>query len=188
MIEDGSMERQQTRKNNYVGNGSLKAKEQPRKRVVVSGDESRVKEKPLKRIVVEDDSRARQESARKKSKRTPLCPSMLIDDYLKKNGKDVENEIRNLIEDEGDIVMEELEENVDCEEAAETNETTKKRTRGPTLCLKIYARSLKQREEVTLDDDGDVIGPDDKTVAEFANFLGSIARNSDFCPLIYTNF
>ncbi|PNY02620.1 hypothetical protein L195_g025934 [Trifolium pratense] len=189
MIEDGSMERQQTGKNNYVGNGSLKAKEQPRKRVVVSGDESRVKEKPLKRIVVEDDSRARQESARKKSKRTPLCPSMLIDDYLKKNGKDVENEIRNLIEDEGDIVMEEQEENVDCEEAAETNaETTKKRTRGPTLCLKIYARSLKQREEVTLDDDGDVIGPDDKTVAEFANFLGSIARNSDFCPLIYTNF
>ncbi|GAU16268.1 hypothetical protein TSUD_299000 [Trifolium subterraneum] len=48
---------------------------------------------------------------------------MLIDDFLKENGKDVEQEIEKLIEDEGDIVMEEQEqeENVDCEEAAETN-------------------------------------------------------------------
>ncbi|GAU37847.1 hypothetical protein TSUD_57070 [Trifolium subterraneum] len=122
-----------------------KAKGQPRERVV-SKDELRAKEQPMKRMVDEDESRTRQESARKKSKRTVVCPSMLIDDFLKENGKDVEKEIEKLIEDEGDIVMEEQEqeENVDCEEAAETN--------------------------------------------EFRNFLGTIARNSDFCPSIYTNF
>ncbi|GAU10902.1 hypothetical protein TSUD_426740, partial [Trifolium subterraneum] len=97
-------------------------KGKPRERVV-SKDELRAKEQPMKRMVDEVESRTRQESARKKSKRTPVCPSMLIDDFLKENGKDVEKEIEKLIEDEGDIVVEEQEqeENVDCEEAAETN-------------------------------------------------------------------
>ncbi|WJX34279.1 hypothetical protein P8452_22405 [Trifolium repens] len=186
MIEVESIEIQQVAKKKSVGNGSSKSKEQLRKRVV-SKDESGTKEKPVKRIVVEDESMARHESARKKSKRTHLCPSMLIDDFLKENGKDAEKEIEKLIEDEGDTLVEE-QENVDCEEAAETNETTKKRTRGPTRCLKTYARPPNKREEVTLDDDGEIIGPDAKTVVGLSNFLGTIARNSDFCPLIYTNF
>ncbi|CAL5189332.1 unnamed protein product [Lathyrus oleraceus] len=66
--------------------------------------------------------------------------------------------------------------------------TTKKRTRGPTCCLKIYARHVKDHREVTLDDFGEAIGPDDKTVSDLGCFLGTIARNADFCPLIYTNF
>lgn len=66
--------------------------------------------------------------------------------------------------------------------------TTKKRTRGPTRCLKIYARHVKDRQEVTLDDFGEAIGPDDQTVSDLGYFLGTIARNADFCPLIYTNF
>ncbi|KAK2384838.1 hypothetical protein QL285_072140 [Trifolium repens] len=119
MIEVESIEIQQVAKKKSVGNGSSKSKEQLRKRVV-SKDESGTKEKPVKRIVVEDESMARHESARKKSKRTHLCPSMLIDDFLKENGKDAEKEIEKLIEDEGDTLVEE-QENVDCEEAAETN-------------------------------------------------------------------
>lgn len=66
--------------------------------------------------------------------------------------------------------------------------TKKKRTRGPTRCLKIHARTSEDRQEVTLDEDGEPIGPNDKTVSDLSYFLGSIARNAEFCPLIYTNF
>jgi len=64
--------------------------------------------------------------------------------------------------------------------------TTKKKTRGPTRCLQIYAREYC--EDVTLDNEGDIIGPNDKTVTDVGNFLGTITRNSTLCPLIYTNF
>jgi hypothetical protein len=63
---------------------------------------------------------------------------------------------------------------------------TKKKTRGPTRCLEIYAREYSQ--DVTLDNEGEIIGPDDKTVIDVGNFLGTIARNSTLCPLIHTNF
>lgn len=63
----------------------------------------------------QDESRTRQENAGKKTKRTTLCSSMLIDDFLKENGKDIEEELKKLNEDEGDIDIEE--ENVHCEEA-----------------------------------------------------------------------
>jgi len=39
-----------------------------------------------------------------------------------------------------------------------------------------------------LDKDGEPIGPSDKMVSDLNYFLGTIARNADFCPLIYTNF
>ena len=66
--------------------------------------------------------------------------------------------------------------------------TAKKRTRGPTQCIKIHSRPFKDREEVILDDDGEPIGPNDHIVSDLSYFLGTIARNADFCPLIYTNF
>lgn len=66
--------------------------------------------------------------------------------------------------------------------------TSKKKTRGPTRCLKIHARDLEERQEITLDDEGEPIGPNDKAVSELSFFLGTLARNSNFCPLIYTNF
>lgn len=67
-------------------------------------------------------------------------------------------------------------------------ETSKKRTRGPTRCLKIHSRPVEEREEIILDSDGEPIGPNDKIVSDLSLFLGTIARNADFCPLIYTNF
>ena len=30
--------------------------------------------------------------------------------------------------------------------------------------------------------------PDDQTVSDLGYFVGTIAKNADFCPLIYTNF
>ena len=66
--------------------------------------------------------------------------------------------------------------------------TSKKKTQGPTQCLAIHGRSTQERPEVILDIDGEPIGPTDKIVTDINYFLGMIARNSTFCPLIYTNF
>lgn len=63
-----------------------------------------------------------------------------------------------------------------------------KKTRGKTQCLNIHARSLENREEIILDDEGEPIGPTDKVVSNLSYFLGTLARNSDCCPLIYTNW
>lgn len=45
--------------------------------------------------------------------------------------------------------------------------TNKKRTSGPTWCLKIYGRPTEDQQDVILDDDGEPIGPNDKTVFDF---------------------
>jgi len=66
--------------------------------------------------------------------------------------------------------------------------TSKKRTRRPTQCLKIHSRKIEDRPEVILDEDGEPIGPNDKVLSNLSYFLRTIARNSNFCPLIYTNF
>ncbi|KAJ1387278.1 hypothetical protein SESBI_40100 [Sesbania bispinosa] len=66
--------------------------------------------------------------------------------------------------------------------------STKKRTWGLTSCIKIHSRPTKDREEVILDNDGEPIGPNDKIVSDVSYFLGTLARNVEFCPLIYTNF
>ena len=47
---------------------------------------------------------------------------------------------------------------------------------------------MEERVEVILDDQGEPIGPNDKIVSDLSLFLATIARNSDFCPLIYTNW
>ena len=65
---------------------------------------------------------------------------------------------------------------------------TSTKKRGKTLCLKINARKLEERQEITLDELGEPIGPDDKIVSEFTSFLGTIGRSPDFCPLNYTSW
>lgn len=55
--------------------------------------------------------------------------------------------------------------------------STSKRKRGKTLCRKIHARELNDRQEITLNEEGQPIGPDEKTVSEFSSFLGTIARS-----------
>lgn len=113
-----------------------------------------------------------------------MCPAMLIDDFLKENGEQVEEE-----DEEFEIEEEEQDANErEGENAIEEEGSSKKRTRGPTRCLSVHARELEEREEVTLDDDGEPVGPNDKVVSDLSYFLGTIARNATYCPLIYTNF
>ncbi|XP_052117689.1 uncharacterized protein LOC127747629 [Arachis duranensis] len=78
---------------------------------------------------------------------------------------------------EGDQVMEE----------AHVEDISKaKKTRGKTRCLKIYARTWEEREEVTFDQ-GAAVGPTAQRVKDLTNFIGTMGRNSDFITLMYTN-
>ncbi|CAK8562472.1 unnamed protein product [Lathyrus sativus] len=63
---------------------------------------------------------------------------------------------------------------------------TKKR--GKTLCRKIHGRKFKDRQEITLNKEGQPIGPDEKTVSELSSFLGTLGRSSDLCPLTFTSW
>jgi len=63
----------------------------------------------------------------------------------------------------------------------------KKRVRGKTTCKNIHARSFEEREEVTFDK-GQAVGPTDKRVSDLTNFLGTIARNPRFIPLVHTSW
>lgn len=66
--------------------------------------------------------------------------------------------------------------------------TASKRTRGKTLCAEIHARQLGDREEITLNEEGQPIGPNERIVSQFTSFLGTIARSADLCPLMHTNW
>jgi len=39
-----------------------------------------------------------------------------------------------------------------------------------------------------MDEHEEPVGPNDKVLSDLKLFSGTIARNLDFCPLIYTNF
>ncbi|CAI8608095.1 unnamed protein product [Vicia faba] len=61
------------------------------------------------------------------------------------------------------------------------------RKRGKTLRRKIHAQEFKDRQEDTLSEDGQPIGPDEKTVSELSSFLGTLGRSSDLCPLTFSS-
>ncbi|CAI8610984.1 unnamed protein product [Vicia faba] len=123
----------------------------------------------------------------KKLNRVPKCPSMLIDDYVDLHkSKEMDATKSNNGEKLGSSV------NLN-EEDAITNrekekETSQRKTRGKTLCKKIHARTLEERVEVTFNEDFQPIGPSEKVVSDLSLFLGTLARNSTFCPLRYTNW
>ncbi|CAL5211098.1 unnamed protein product [Lathyrus oleraceus] len=119
-----------------------------------------------------------------------MCPSMSLDDYFKIYKPQVVGDINYENHDgdvEGDI-------NYGNDGGEKTNnnpmegEASKKGKRGRTRCLEIHARSLAERQKITLNEEGEPIGPTQKIVSEFSNFLGSVARMSDLCPLTYTNW
>lgn len=55
------------------------------------------------------------------------------------------------------------------------------------LNKKIHGRILEKREEVTINEDNQSIGPIDKVVYDLNLFLKTWTISSTFCPLIYTN-
>ncbi|XP_058766350.1 uncharacterized protein LOC131639945 [Vicia villosa] len=133
--------------------------------------------------MIEDDgnSGTEQGSGLKKTKRIPMCKSTSVEEFLKENGENGEEDECENLEEEENIMGEE-------ENTQQTEGASKKRTRGPTQCLKIHARKSEDHEEVVLDDDGESIGPNDRTVTDLSCFLGTVARNSKSYPLVYTNF
>ncbi|RHN66903.1 putative transposase, Ptta/En/Spm, plant [Medicago truncatula] len=108
---------------------------------------------------------------------------------------------QHVIEEAGDEDIEENEMEDDMEndinyesdeiEGADENEVEgliRKRKRGKTLCKNIHARDFKNRQEITLNEEGQPIGPDEKRVAELSSFLGTVARSADLCPLTFNNW
>ncbi|XP_021747392.1 uncharacterized protein LOC110713237 isoform X2 [Chenopodium quinoa] len=64
----------------------------------------------------------------------------------------------------------------------------KKRTRGPTMCKDVHEWTLEERKLIVLNEMGNPIGPDDKTVDTFTRFLGTLARNASLAPLNKINW
>ncbi|KAF7835309.1 hypothetical protein G2W53_010168 [Senna tora] len=129
----------------------------------------------------------------KKLKRKPMCPPLSMDDFLGNVESDNEEIMMNEEVEQNEIEQNEEDNNHHNEVEEENNGditkgTSKKRTRGQTSCKNIHARSFEEREEVILNDDGQPIGPREKTVKDLSLFLGTMARNSTFCPLTYTNW
>uniref|UniRef100_A0A803MYB4 Uncharacterized protein n=1 Tax=Chenopodium quinoa TaxID=63459 RepID=A0A803MYB4_CHEQI len=59
--------------------------------------------------------------------------------------------------------------------------------RGPTMCYKVHGRTV-ERLEITLNEHGQPVGPDDSTCNEFISFLGTIARKANILPLTVKNW
>ncbi|KAL2904643.1 Spore wall protein 9 [Bienertia sinuspersici] len=51
------------------------------------------------------------------------------------------------------------------------------------MCYKVHGRSVEERLEITVNEHGQPIGPDDATCNEFISFLGTIARKAHILPL-----
>ncbi|KAF7844459.1 putative transposase [Senna tora] len=129
----------------------------------------------------------------KKLKRKPMSPPLSMDDFLGIVESDIEEIMMNEEVEQNEIEQNEEDNNHHNEVEEENNGditigTSKKRTRGKTSCKNIHARSIEEREEVILNDDGQPIGSREKTVKDLSLFLGTMARNSTFCPLTYTNW
>ncbi|RYR50882.1 hypothetical protein Ahy_A06g025883 [Arachis hypogaea] len=126
-----------------------------------------------------------------KGKRMPGVKAIIIDEFLKENGIDVEiegpstelsedgEESMALDEDYYQHVMEDIDD--------EEGETKKKKTREKTTCKEIYARTMERREEVTFDI-GQPVGPTDQSVSNLISFVGTIDRNKKLVSLLYTSW
>ncbi|KAK8936610.1 hypothetical protein KSP39_PZI012497 [Platanthera zijinensis] len=139
------------------------------------------------------------ESLNDKVKRNKRCPSMLIDEFVEVHGVSHEGGNLNVsvkvnqIQGQSSGIIESLQVDKDSQEGivAQPNKEDGlaiKITRGKTMCKNIHARTLEDREEVTINEEGQPVGPTDSVVSDLSLFLGTLARNSTFCPLIYTSW
>nr|XP_025625373.1 uncharacterized protein LOC112717603 [Arachis hypogaea] len=107
---------------------------------------------------------------------------MSIDIYFKVHGINFEDE-----ENEKDEEDEEDAANIEGSGGQASNEGTKKKTRGKTLCKKLHATDFNDRREVEFLQ-GQPIGPTKEVVANLGQFLGSTVRNPRFVTLLYTSW
>uniref|UniRef100_A0A803MUH1 Uncharacterized protein n=1 Tax=Chenopodium quinoa TaxID=63459 RepID=A0A803MUH1_CHEQI len=71
------------------------------------------------------------------------------------------------------------------------NSTTEVNKRGPTMMHKVHMRPFENREAIILNEFGQPIGPvtpEKDTPGEFSRFLGTIARDYGYVPLIYNSW
>ncbi|KAF7841914.1 hypothetical protein G2W53_004212 [Senna tora] len=99
-----------------------------------------------------------------------------MDDFLGNVESDIEEFMMNEEVEQNEIEQNEEDNNHHNEVEEEnigdiTEGTSKKRTRGQTSCKKIHARSIEEREEVILNDDGQPTGPREKIVKDLSLFL-----------------
>ncbi|RYR48014.1 hypothetical protein Ahy_A07g034011 [Arachis hypogaea] len=104
---------------------------------------------------------------------------MSIDMYFKVHGINFEDE-----EDEENEEDEQDAANIEDGGGQASNEGTKKKTRGKTLCKKLHATDFNDRREVEFLQ-GQPIGPTKEVVANLGQFLGSTVRNPCFVTLLY---
>nr|XP_016486513.1 PREDICTED: uncharacterized protein LOC107806794 isoform X1 [Nicotiana tabacum] len=67
------------------------------------------------------------------------------------------------------------------EQSEEQGPSAEKRKRGKTLMQSVHGR--KDRKQIVLNENNQLIGPTDDDVNELGNFLGTLARNATICPL-----
>ncbi|XP_009785559.1 uncharacterized protein [Nicotiana sylvestris] len=72
------------------------------------------------------------------------------------------------------------------EQSEKRGSSTVKRKRGRTQMPRVHGRS--ERKLAVLSDLNQPIGPTDEIVKELGSFLGTLARNSTFCPLNINNW
>ncbi|GAB2281849.1 hypothetical protein Dimus_016411 [Dionaea muscipula] len=61
--------------------------------------------------------------------------------------------------------------------------TAKKRKRGRTMKQGIHVRGLEDRDSIIVNPYFQPVGPDEKIITDFSEFLGTVARMSNLCPL-----
>ncbi|KAK7268712.1 hypothetical protein RIF29_21419 [Crotalaria pallida] len=114
---DNSRTNQHPMKRVAAETDSSRINQQYMKRAVAETNSSRTKQQPKKRVVIENDNF----SGRKRGKKVPMCPHMLIDDFLKQNGVvGEEDELGDESEHEEQNIMEQ-EAIVDQDEDSELN-------------------------------------------------------------------
>ncbi|KAK9668623.1 hypothetical protein RND81_13G076100 [Saponaria officinalis] len=73
----------------------------------------------------------------------------------------------------------------------EIDAISEEKTRGPTMLHHVHTRPLDERKAIILNELGQPIGPitsKDNTVAEFSHYLGPIARDYKYAPLIFDSW
>ncbi|KAL2934819.1 RNA-binding protein 12 [Bienertia sinuspersici] len=100
----------------------------------------------------------------------------------------LEREVENQVQptDQTDNVAYERESEIIIGSSSEAPKT--KKHRGPTKKTDIHARTKEERTPIILNCYGQPIGPTEKDVKEFSQFLGTVARNTELAPLNYVDW
>ncbi|OIW19963.1 hypothetical protein TanjilG_30911 [Lupinus angustifolius] len=113
---------------------------------------------------------------------------MSLDNFLN-NNQEYEDEHEGEDEHKGEDEQEEgVQEGEDREENDEIYEVGEDINHQNEQVDESNNSTEQDRMEIIFNEYGVPIGPDQRIVIQFNNFLGTVARSSDLCPLVYTNW